>query len=208
MRRAILPRPLPRLAPSPSKRPKSRWVIDPFREARVCECGAEGFVGLNMGLVAVFDPEDQPRVAGSRWFVATRRGGQLTYAQATKAQQTIAMHKLLGPEGAKRVDHRDGNRLNNRRGNLRSCTPTENQRNSRPRKTRGLPYKGIKSYRGRFDSSIRVNGRRLFLGSFDTPEDAARAYDAAALEHFGEFARTNAALGLLPPLPPEAPCCA
>jgi hypothetical protein len=95
------------------------------------------------------------------------------------------------PDGVQ-VDHRDGDGLNNARSNLRPATPAEQQHNRRKQAGK-YPYKGIKRYRQseRWEAEITAGGRVRYLGRFDTPEQAARAYDAAAVAFFGEFARPN-----------------
>jgi hypothetical protein len=96
------------------------------------------------------------------------------------------------PEGLQ-VDHEDGNGLNNQRSNLRIASPTQNQGNARRRKDNTSGYKGVSWYRrtNKWKAHIRVDKKLRHLGYFIDLTDAARAYDAAALEHFGEFAHLN-----------------
>lgn len=90
------------------------------------------------------------------------------------------------------VDHINGNGLDNRRENLRLATARENALNSRPRKGRSK-FKGVylDTLRGNWYVQIRAKGRGRYVGSFWSELDAARAYNKAALEHYGEFARLN-----------------
>jgi len=111
------------------------------------------------------------------------------------------MHRLIiGAQPGQQVDHVNGNSLDNRRSNLRLCTPRENIRNmhrSRNQQRGGL--KGLKrNSSGRWSACIRAgaidgNGfcRTLSVGTFTTKEQAARAYDSAARHFFGEFAALN-----------------
>jgi hypothetical protein len=114
----------------------------------------------------------------------------------------IIMSKILDRQLGKSefVDHINGNRIDNRRSNLRLCTSAENLRNTgvHPKSTTG--YKGVKwdNKRGVWYSSISIKGKTKYLGSYTNPVDAARAYDNAAIEASGEFAKTNAMLGLIP----------
>lgn len=112
------------------------------------------------------------------------------------------MHRLLLP-GYVEVDHVDGEGLNNRRFNLRGATRRQNSYNARLRSGGSSRFKGVSldamaSERGAapWRAYIRVDGRQIVLGRFQTEAAAARAYDTAALEVFGEFAATNASFGL------------
>lgn len=89
------------------------------------------------------------------------------------------------------IDHTNGNPSDNRITNLRLATASENSFNrSRPsHNTSG--FKGVSLQRSRWQALIRANGQNRFLGSFDTPEEASAAYNRAALEHHGKFARVD-----------------
>jgi hypothetical protein len=98
------------------------------------------------------------------------------------------------------VDHINGNRQDNRRQNLRLATYKENGRNRRLSSANNSGYKGVIWHKGgqKWQAQVKVDGTLIYLGLFADPIDAALAYDAAAIEHFGPFAKTNAMLGLLP----------
>lgn len=91
------------------------------------------------------------------------------------------------------VDHIDGNRLNCRRTNLRRATKSQNGFNRGKAKHNRSGFKGVYlcQQTGRFRAEIRVNRKAVKLGRFDTPEQAARAYDAAARLYHGAFASPN-----------------
>ena len=90
------------------------------------------------------------------------------------------------------IDHIDHNGLNNTRTNLRFATPTENNANRRASVTKA-GFKGVSHNRntGKYEGYIRIDKRKRHLGLFETAEDAARAYDTAALEAWGEYACLN-----------------
>lgn len=89
------------------------------------------------------------------------------------------------------IDHKDGDFTNNRIENLRLCTQSQNLGNRRGHSRKGY-FKGVTLRRsGRYEAAICLDYRQIYLGTYATAEEAARAYDAAAVEHFGEFARLN-----------------
>lgn len=149
---------------------------------------------------AVVDDADYERVSQYRWHTGTNLAGTL-YAYRTGrkddgplAGKQIPMHReILAPPAGMDVDHIDRDGLNNQRGNLRAATRTQNNGNSRPKRP-GRPYKGItqdKKHGGWKAQITKGKGRNIYLGYFNDPADAARAYDRAAREYFGEYARLN-----------------
>lgn len=104
----------------------------------------------------------------------------------------FAMHHGRWPDGS--VDHINHDRLDNRIVNLREATEAENKRNSLLRSDNTSGFKGVCENRKRINkwqASIKVNKKLIFLGNYPTPELAAIAYDRAAIRHHGEFACTN-----------------
>lgn len=162
-------------------------------------------IGLSQGKVALVDDADYEWLNQWRW--SASKAGYTFYAirktrTANGAKTSEQMHRLilgLMPGDDRQCDHRDGNGLNNQRSNLRTCTITENNVNSRKRKAGTSSYKGV--YRNRnypkWQSRIRVNGKLIYLGSFESEIEAARIYDLAALQHYGDFALTNKMMGPL-----------
>lgn len=89
------------------------------------------------------------------------------------------------------VDHKDRNPLNNRIGNLRAATRSENAKNKTKKKNVTSKYTGVHLRGKHWIASIRINTRATFLGNFKTEEEAAIAYNEAAKIHHGEFANYN-----------------
>lgn len=87
------------------------------------------------------------------------------------------------------VDHKNCDPLDNRRHNLRVCTPLENVRNRRVNRGTKTGVKGVVPKGPSFVAAIFANGKRIHLGSFPSIEEARSAYSAAAEKLFGEFAR-------------------
>ncbi|MBD3609370.1 MAG: hypothetical protein HUJ30_02370 [Gammaproteobacteria bacterium] len=160
---------------------------------------------------AFVDVEDYyPLLGNGRWHVGVTRHGQYKFAarMAVKdsSRKVEKMHRVvLGVADLQLVEHINGNTFDNRKSNLRPCNHADNQKNIGTKKKKGTSkYKGVK-YRPKtnnsrpWQASIMANRKAMHLGYFEVEEDAARAYDRAAIIHHGEFARTNVMLGLLPP---------
>lgn len=108
-------------------------------------------------------------------------------------KQTIYLHReIAGTPVGLITDHVNGDRLDNRRANLRIATPSQNGANSSGRQ-RKSPYRCVYQHKpsGRWIAQVSEGGKPQHLGIFDTPEEAAIAYDLAALTRWGQFARTN-----------------
>lgn len=144
-------------------------------------------ISLTQGQTAVVDLVDWPAVSQYRWCADKRK--YTFYAKADGGKTRL--HKLLAP--GKEIDHKDGDGLNNRRSNLRDVSGSQNQANRRVSSNNKTGFKGVrKNIRdGRFRARIKIHGNRLSLGTYETPEQAAHAYDTAAKELHGEFARLN-----------------
>lgn len=145
-------------------------------------------IPLNRGFVTLVDEADAERVLQFTW-TWTSRG----YVYGWIHSRRFALHRwLLDPPPHLVVDHIDGDGLNNQRANMRICTNKQNLSNQGPSTRNTIGLKGVRRLgNGRFIAQITANGRTRGLGTFDAAEDAARAYDAAALRAFGEFARPN-----------------
>lgn len=140
------------------------------------------------GLVALVDDADTTLIDAHRWYAHWT--GDRWYARRESripgGRIRVYMHREIS--GGDLVDHIDGDGLNNQRANLRPATHAQNLANTRQRRDSRQPYKGIwQRPSGRW--AARINGRAI--GTFDTDQIAARAYDTEAVRVFGEFARTN-----------------
>lgn len=95
------------------------------------------------------------------------------------------------------IDHVNGNKTDNRLCNLRLASVQQNIQNAKLSSHNRSGYKGVSKRRGKWRAVIKVDGRQRFIGHYDCPIKAARAYDTAAAEYYGEYARTNKRMGLL-----------
>jgi len=159
-------------------------------------------IPLTRGKTAVVDDEDSYVLAGRKW-QASREGKETSiswYAIQGKRPR-IRMHRLVMEHKLNRpllsgeqIDHINHNGLDNRRSNLRIATANENQQNARLMNTpKSSKYKGVtwNKHAKQWKAGIRVDGRRCYLGHFRSEEDAAKAYNLAALKYFGKFAEIN-----------------
>jgi hypothetical protein len=139
---------------------------------------------------ALVDEEDYELVSQYKWCLLP--GHRTDYAQhSIRKGKTQLMHRLI--TGYKQTDHINGDGLDNRRCNLRPATHHQNGANQRIRIDNISGFKGVyfRKGRGYWVAQIGVDGKTIHLGHFDNRVNAARAYDTAALEHFGEYARLN-----------------
>lgn len=108
-----------------------------------------------------------------------------------KMYRSVIVFVMLNGYKPPIVDHIDRNTLNDKIENLRASTKQLNAMNSIQEVGKEVAYKGVRRKGDSYNSSIYVGDHSVFLGVFSTPEDAAIAYDKAALEYFGEYAYVN-----------------
>ena len=107
---------------------------------------------------------------------------------------TVYMHReIMNPPPGLVVDHKNCDGLDNRRSNLRFATHAQNTRNRRKKKNGSSQFLGVyfNKEKSTWDSQLMHNGKKIWVGRFQTQIDAAKAYDAAAKKYHGEFARLN-----------------
>lgn len=146
---------------------------------------------LTQNKFAVVDDDDFEYLSQFNWDTKKSRG--TFYARRFLSGKRIMMHnEIMKPTSGMFVDHIDGNGQNNQKSNLRICTFAQNNRNASKRKDNTSGFKGVsKAKNGKWYAQVRINGKHVLSKLFDSPIDAAHAYDEAAKQYFGEFARTN-----------------
>lgn len=153
-------------------------------------------IPLTQGKVALVDDEDFDRVNQFKWCAQKRRCGGFYAVRKIRVSETKWTNEYLHCFilGRKRVDHKNGDSLDNQKQNLRAATPQQNCRNRR-KKIAGATskFRGVYwcSGRRRWCASLKVKGRRTYLGYFKVEAVAAKAYDAGVRQFFGKFASPN-----------------
>jgi hypothetical protein len=146
-------------------------------------------IPLSRGLFTLVDAIDAEQVAKHNWYAKLPGPGEtVTYAYRNVGRVRQSMHRFL--TGWSFVDHRNGNGLDNRRCNLRPATPSQNIAN-KPKCWGASRYKGVRAVPRNKKNPWVAAIQARHIGYFPTEEAAARAYDAAARETFGEFATLN-----------------
>ena len=153
--------------------------------------GNLAFIPLTRGLEAIVDVADVPLIEDWNWCAFPTNDDRLWYAYSA-GNRKIRLHQVLLPAPAGFVvDHRDHNGLNCRRSNLRLVTAQQSAQNWRRRREGVSKFKGISPHGPNWRARIVIDGRRVALGTFKSEESAARAYDRAALDAWGEYAFLN-----------------
>jgi len=136
----------------------------------------------------IIDEEDSEKICKYRWWLTNK------YVHGSVNNKKIRLSRfIMNYFGYDIVDHINGDKLDNRKVNLRITTRQQNNMNKSSRKNSTSKYIGVSFYNKtkRWIAEIRVNDKRVYIGSFLNEEDAAKARDIATLEHFGEYGRLN-----------------
>lgn len=151
-------------------------------------------IKLQRGFKTVIDKEDFEKIKPFHWsygfggrYVGTNIGGRKNHKQ-------ILLHRFImnTPQGL-HTDHINGNRLDNRKSNLRICTPSQNQFNSKKHLLKSSYYKGVSWFKrdGCWRAYIVKKNKQYHLGYFQDEVDAARAYNKKAVDLFGKYCCLN-----------------
>jgi len=155
-------------------------------------------IQLTHGHAAIVDAEDFDWLSQWNWIAHKDRHTFYAVRNTSRKlgkRQFIRMHRLIiNPPKGIQVDHRDGNGLNNSRSNLRYATCQQNAYNRRPQKrSKSSKYKGVSWHKGdqKWHALIKYQQKLHFLGAYSSEYEAALAYNFAAFQYFGVFARMN-----------------
>jgi hypothetical protein len=157
-------------------------------------------IPLTQGKFALVDDEDYEYLNEMSWHAWYNKNGDSFYAHHStyrgrgESPGVVRMHRLImkATNGKIKVDHIDGNTLNNQKHNLRMCESHQNNTNMlQLRSDNSTGYRGVSKYfyngKKKWTACLSVKGKKFRLGYFDSPESAAHAFDKAAKELYGEF---------------------
>ena len=162
---------------------------------------------LTRGRKTSLDEEDYFRFRDFKWHTVGK--GKYLYAGRNRKQsdgireRVIYLHReIMDALSTHEVDHINGNRLDNRKKNLRVCTHRQNLFNTtwpnHSSKFRGVTFNTINK---NWNVRLKSNGKNLYLGSFNSEIQAAKTYDSVAIKYRGEFAKLNFPKRQRKPLP-------
>lgn len=158
-------------------------------------------ITLTRGHVALVDDADHARFGALAWHAIVTPDGHVYAARTVHRngrKRMVYLHReILDAAASAIVDHIDGNTLDCRRANLRATDATGNARNRKADRTSTSAFLGVSwdTCNKKWIAQIKHDGRNRFLGRFADEKAAAAAYNAAAREHYGAFARLNAVEG-------------
>ncbi len=170
--------------------------LRPFEDIRPLGRTGAGFfmakqIHLTQGKFAVVDDSDYEWLSQYTWHY-NKYGYAARRLSRSEGGKIMSLHRqIMGNPQGHIIDHADGDGLNNQRSNLRLATKSLNAINSKRRHSAPDLPRGVKKRGNSYGARLRVMGQEYWLGSFRTAQEAAEAYDAAAVRHFGEFARLN-----------------
>lgn len=150
-------------------------------------------IPLSKGKFAVIDDEDFDKIGSVKWHLSSNGYAVSTtheYIDGFRKTYHPSMHSLINrtPRG-KSTDHINGDKLDNRRSNLRTCTQSQNMANRGHQVNNKSGYKGVYWAAGKWTAQIRLKGETIYLGRSSDIKEAARMYNKAAQKYHGEYAR-------------------
>ena len=140
-------------------------------------------IQLTQGYEAIVDDEDYELYGSQSWHYSHG------YATRKTRAGTVYLHRLILGDSLDEVDHINGDKLDNRKVNLRFATHSQNNMNKPRQSNNTTGFKGVHQLKstGKFQAYIKRNGKRMHLGTYTTALDAARAYVAVSEILFKEF---------------------
>lgn len=150
-------------------------------------------IRLTQGKFALVDDDDFERLNQFKWCTSSNGYAMRNVGHWPHQSPLFMHHDILSIKKGKQTDHINGNKLDNRKANLREATGFENHWNTKKHIDNTSGFKGVTWHKVARKWAVRIQqyGKPMYLGLFTTAEEAAHAYDKRARELFGEYARTN-----------------
>lgn len=149
-------------------------------------------IALPHGIFAKVDDSDFEHLSTFTWHkTVSGYPCRNTSRKSLEGSRAVYMHKQVMGFPDCEVDHIDGDKLNCQRSNLRPCTRNQNCRNQSLSRANTSGYKGVIKANHKWRARVKINGKHKHMGYWDTPEEAAAAYNSGARILFGEFAKLN-----------------
>lgn len=153
-------------------------------------------IKITQGKTVMLSDDDFNELSKYKWAYSASTGYAVRKGRKSKQEpRTVHMHRvILGAKSTEQVDHINGNKLDNRRSNLRIASIQKNSFNrKKPKVQCTSKYKGVLKRKNatKWEARIKINNKAIYLGTFIHEIDAAKAYNKAALKYFGDFARCN-----------------
>lgn len=153
-------------------------------------------IPLTQNKFALVDIKDFDYLNQFKWCTHKQRNTYYAVRSIKKngKKALLLMHReILKPPKGMCTDHINGDGLDNRRGNLRICSNSQNLMNRGKQKNNASGFKGVwwQKIERKWQAQIQVNKKVISLGYYPTKECAAIAYNEAATKYHGEFARLN-----------------
>jgi len=176
-----------------------RFANDP-NEIAVNDSVCKIFLYNNKGIKiteTLIDVEDYPKVKPYKWHISTKGYAVTTIVTKNKKRKLLFLHHLIlkpNPPVSPFIDHKNRDKLDNRKLNLRRCSQSQNSANSIKPKTNKSGFKGVSwnKQMNKWRAVIGHNRKMIRIGWFEKKEDAALAYNETAKKIYGEFAKLNA----------------
>lgn len=144
------------------------------------------------GKTAIIDKDDYPRVQFIKWYLL--KAGYVQGYLPQPIGKMVYLHRfIIQAKDYQEYDHRNGNKLDCRKQNIRLCTRSQNQANRDLQSNNTTGYKGVYLHKptGRYQIKIRFQGKMQYFGYHTDPIEAAKIYNQEAIRLFGEFAKLN-----------------
>jgi hypothetical protein len=148
-------------------------------------------IPLTRGFKVIVDDADYEWLSKHKWSYHYDPWGG--YAKRLKDGKYVLMHReIMGAKAGEQIDHANGERMDNRRKNLRQSTQSQNLMNARKRKNSTSQFKGVSLMpSGKWRAHIAPDGKTKYLGLFKTEREAALRYNEEAKTLYGDFAKLN-----------------